>query len=90
MAIPPTAPRGTGSYRVAVDVAQLVSRGVRLELTVSVDGHPSKLVKAAGTDRLMVLSHLISQGYKLETTAGDAVGPHSIDTLLRQRKVAVG
>lgn len=74
---PPAKPR--------VDVAQLVSRGIRLELTISRDGAPAELITSFGTDRLMILGNLIAMGFKLETTGADAVGPHTVDTLVRVR-----
>ena len=75
---PPNRPR--------VDVAQLVSRGLRLELSISRDGGPQELITSFGTDRLMVLGNLIAIGFKLETTGADAVGPHTVDTLIRVRR----
>lgn len=72
--------------RPRIDVAQLVTRGIRLELTISEDGAPAELVTAVGTDRLMMLSALLAQGYELKTTGADAVGPHTVDTLIRIRR----
>lgn len=77
-----------GKTRFKIDVAQLVSRGTRLELTMSEDGAPAEFVTAP-TDRLMALSHLMAQGFKLETTGADAVGPHTVDTLVRVQRVPV-
>lgn len=71
---------------VSVDVAQLVTRGLRLELTVSIDGGPSELVTPAATDRLAILAQMISIGYELKTTGADPVGPHTVDTLIRVRR----
>lgn len=87
-------PKGDGTaeaekHRVRVDVAQLVSRGPRIELTVSEDGKPSSFVDAPGLDRPMILSHMIAQGYTLITTGADAIGPHCVDTLIRKIKVRV-
>lgn len=80
MALPKTRPR--------VDVAQLVSRGMRIELTVSEGGAPAELRTAVGPDRLMMLAALISDGYELKTTGADPIGPHTVDTLIRIRMVA--
>lgn len=68
-----------------VDVVQLVTRGPRLELTISRDGGPSELLTSFGTDRLMILGNLIALGFKLETTGADVLGPHTVDTLVRVR-----
>lgn len=74
---PPSKPR--------VDVAQLVTRGIRLELTISREGGPAELITSFGTDRLMIIGNLVAMGFKLETTGADAVGPHTVDTLIRVR-----
>lgn len=71
--------------RMRVDVAQLVSHGVRLELTISQNGGPSELITSFGTDRLMILANLISVGFTLQTTGAEALGPHCVDTLVRIR-----
>lgn len=71
--------------RPRVDVAQLVTRGMRIELTISREGGPAELITSFGTDRLMIISNLIVAGFKLETTGADAVGPHTVDTLIRVR-----
>lgn len=68
-----------------VDVAQLVSRGLRLELMISRDGGPAELITSFGTDRLMIIANLIAAGFKLETTGAEALGPHTVDTLIRVR-----
>ena len=72
--------------RPIVDVAQLVTRGPRLELTISEDGGPSELVNSYGQDRLMILGQLIARGFKLETTGADPIGPHTVDSLVRVRR----
>lgn len=69
-----------------VDVAQLVSRGIRIELTISRDLGPAELITSFGTDRLMILGNLIAAGFKLETTGAEAMGPHCVDTLVRIRQ----
>ena len=75
---PPAKPR--------VDVAQLVTRGIRIELTISRDRGPAELITSFGTDRLMILGNLIAVGFKLETTGADPIGPHTVDTLVRVRQ----
>lgn len=74
----------TGKPRV--DVAQLVTRGIRIELTISRDCGPAELITSFGTDRLMIIANLIAAGFKLETTGADAVGPHTVDTLVRVKR----
>lgn len=88
MALPPDGPSPSPPrQRLQVDVAQLVTRGVRLELTISEDGGPAELITSFGTDRLMILGQLIARGFKLETTGADPIGPLTVDTLIRVRRV---
>lgn len=80
--------KNKSSNKPRVDVVQLVTRGLRIEVTISRNGGPGELVTPVGTDRLMIISNLIATGFELKTTGADPVGPQSVDTLVRIRPPA--